>query len=470
MTKGKLFDLQSKYVAAPIFETDLGQEFNIDDYNNLENSLLECVSANTLTIVLCENTIEPLSSLLVLLNNFRTVMLLDAQIRKNDLDKIIEGYKPNYLFSPKAKDFTQNYKTRLEFADFHLLETNYTERIVSKYNPILLLSTSGSTGSQKFVAISDQNILSNAKSIKEYLCLSQLEKPITSLPAHYSYGFSVLSSHLSVGATIVVSNHSMVEKQFWSSFKKLSCTSFAGVPYTYELLNKLKFDAMDLPSLRTLTQAGGRLSPELTEKFEKIGLKKNYKFYVMYGQTEATARISYVPPEKLEKKIGSIGVAIPDGKIWLENDLGEKIDEPHVIGELIYQGDNVSLGYVTDRDSIEKLTPRNRLNTGDLAYRDEDGFYFTAGRKNRILKLYGLRLSLDEIEDIMQKEFPETVCSGTDYELQIFTTSESDLDSIQDFASLHLRLPRSAIKISKIVEIPRNANGKIRYSSLKDQN
>ena len=181
----------------------------------------------------------------------------------------------------------------------------------------LLLTTSGSNCSQKLVRLSDQNLFSNAQSIINYLSLDVNEKPITTLPMHYSFGLSIINSHLISGATILLTKRSLFEKKFWEFFHSSNPTSISGTPYIFDILNKLRFFKKDFSSVKTITQAGGKLNIEMNELILNYCDKNNKKFYVMYGQTEASPRISYLPPQNSRKKIGSIGIPIPDGKLSL---------------------------------------------------------------------------------------------------------------------------------------------------------
>ena len=182
----------------------------------------------------------------------------------------------------------------------------------------LLLTTSGSTGSPKLVRLTTRNLLSNASRIAEYLGLNTGERAVQSLPMHYSYGLSVLNSHLVAGGTVVLTPHSFMRPEFWRDADQERATSFAGVPYMYETLHRLRFDPARHPTLRTYTQAGGALRRDLIAHFHARVTEAGARLVVMYGQTEATARISYVPPERLGEKIGSIGMPIPGGRLRLE--------------------------------------------------------------------------------------------------------------------------------------------------------
>jgi acyl-coenzyme A synthetase/AMP-(fatty) acid ligase len=261
-----------------------------------------------------------------------------------------------------------------------------------------------------------------------------------------------------------------MEKRFWEFFRKERATTFGGVPYTYEILKKLHFEKTDLPDLRYITQAGGKLSKELAGEFIEICKKKNIKLIIMYGQTEATARMSYLPWEYAEEKAGSIGKAISGGRFWLEDENGEIIEVPETSGELIYQGENVTMGYAQNRFDLE-CDDENKgiLHTGDMAKRDADGFYYITGRKKRFLKLFGNRINLDEVESLLKKEGIECACTGEDDQLRIFVTDEGDMQKTASFIIDNTGVNRNGFKVLLINKIPRNESGKILYSILNEK-
>ena len=197
--------------------------------------------------------------------------------------------------------------------NYVLLKTGY-EKKYALYDELgLLISTSGSTGSPKLVRQSYLNVMDNARSIAKYLKLDETERPITTLPMNYVYGLSIINSHFLTGAVLLLTDKTLMQKEFWNFFKEAEATSFGGVPYTYEMLDKLRFYNMQLPSLRTMTQAGGKLTPELHEKFAIYAAENNKNFIVMYGAAEATSRMGYLPPDKAIEKKGSMGIPIPGG-------------------------------------------------------------------------------------------------------------------------------------------------------------
>jgi acyl-coenzyme A synthetase/AMP-(fatty) acid ligase len=273
---------------------------------------------------------------------------------------------------------------------------------------------------------------------------------------------------VAVGATILLTSYGIFQKEFWQFLMKEKATSVSGVPYTYEMLKRIGFLDMDLPHLTTMTQAGGRLSPKLQEEYGEFALKNNKKFVVMYGQTEATARMSYLPPKDVVRKSGSIGIAIPGGGFFLVDENENVITEPNVTGELIYKGPNVTMGYAQCMADLQKEDEwEGILHTGDMAKRDEDGYYYITGRKKRFVKLYGNRVSLDETEKILREYFDEEfACCGQDDHMKIFSTLDRG-EEVVTYLAEQLRQSDKAFEYKKIDKIPKNEAGKTLYTELE---
>lgn len=323
----------------------------------------------------------------------------------------------------------------------------------------LLLSTSGTTGSPKLVRLSLENVESNAASIREYLELGPGEIAIASLPFHYSYGLSVLNSHLLAGGTIALPPEGMLRPSFWETFDARGCTSFAGVPYSYQLLRRLRWERRDLPSLRTMTQAGGRLDPGATLELHRELSDRGARFVVMYGQTEATARMSWVPPDRLEEKLGSIGVPIPRGRLEIDD------------GEIVYTGPNVMLGYAESREDLALGdVNRGRLATGDVGRVDGDGFFYVTGRLKRFTKIYGLRINLDEIERALESNGPAAVIGRDEDMIVVFLESSpgADPDRVRGQIAERFRLNPRTFEVRVVAQLPTTASGKIDYAALGD--
>ena len=342
------------------------------------------VPPRSLVFLLVGNNLDSLVAYVACLNHGIVPLMLDAKIDAQLLQRFKDIYGPDFIWRPGESGYVLEEGQRTE-----------DKRQRGLYDELaLLLTTSGSTGSPKLVRQSYANIKANTQSIVEYLKLDSTERPITTLPMNYTYGLSIINSHLAVGATILLTEKSIMQRDFWNFFTEQGATSFGGVPYTYEMLDKLMFFRRKLPSLRTMTQAGGKILPALHQKFAEYARREGKNFVVMYGQCEATARMSYLPPERALDKVGSMGVAIPGGRFSLIDVDGREITEPDVTGELVYDGANVTLGYAECADDLSKGDERHgRLVTGDIAKRDTDGFYYVVGRKKRFLKIFGNRVN-----------------------------------------------------------------------------
>ncbi|MDN4500895.1 AMP-binding protein [Alteromonadaceae bacterium BrNp21-10] len=325
----------------------------------------------------------------------------------------------------------------------------------------LLLSTSGSTGSPKQVALSAANLQANAQSICDYLPIESSDVTITTLSPHYSYGLSVINSHLLAGASIVLNEHSVISREFWQTFEQHQVTSFAGVPYTYEMLLRLRFTQKSWPSLRYFTQAGGKLSEDKVSLLAEYAKQHNQQFFVMYGQTEATARMAYNAHP--DKKPASIGKAIPKGELSLLDDNGQTIDDCHQQGELVYRGDNIMLGYANNATELRQFTQSDTLATGDIALRDEEGDYIICGRIKRMIKLFGVRISLDEVERILVDKGVEVAVIGNDNALQIVLAQPNDVAAIEQLICQKMQLHPSVVEVKLVAELPRTQNNKIDY-------
>ena len=453
---------------AVIDEKERKLTYNQFDYEC--KRLADAVNKRCLVFLLCENSIGAMLGYVGFLNNRIVPCMLNSNLEKELLNNLLNAYHPAYVWLPeRQKDAYDSMTYVYQAYGYVLLRTNY-----DKYYPLydelaLLLTTSGSTGSPKLVRQSYENILENAKSIVQYLELNEKERPITTLPLNYTYGISIINSHLLVGATILVTEKSLVQKEFWEFLRKGEATSFGGVPYTYEMLEKMRFMNMDLPKLTTMTQAGGKLTQELHAKFAKYAKEKGKKFVVMYGQCEATARMAYLPPEKAMEKVGSVGIAIPGGKFHLVDADGNLIVAPYTVGELIYEGKNVTLGYAENGEELVKGDERKGiLETGDMAQFDNDGYYYIVGRKKRFLKIYGNRVNLDEIEGMIKGKFGvEAASAGIDDHLYLFLTDVSAVENVKKFVVEKTGLNPAAFCVMNIDTIPKNESGKTLYRELE---
>lgn len=329
----------------------------------------------------------------------------------------------------------------------------------------IMLSTSGSTGSPKCVKLSHTNLTSNAASIAEYLNITTDDVGVVNLPTNYSYGLSIVNSHLYMGGAILFNQYSVVDDEFWQLCDKEKATSFAGVPHSYELLSRTNYQTKIPPSMRYFTQAGGKLSRDKVIEFSDFAKQNSMKFFVMYGQTEASPRISYLSPEIASEYPDSIGQAIPGGELKVLNEAGEdEVDGAE--GELAYFGPNVMMGYARNRSDLSKSKELNCLMTGDIAKKLENGLFVITGRKSRFIKLFGNRVSLDQVEVILKAEKLNCVATGHDDKLIVYTVENEKSDLIEKHLSEVLKIPTSSLQIVFGKNFPTLQTGKIDYASI----
>lgn len=448
---------------------EFGGQLTYSQLNENANAVAEAIGKRCLVFSLCRNEIGSVIGYVGFVNNCIVPVQLNVHLDDALLQNLLTTYEPSYLWVPKdqVERFIETEELYSAYG-YVLLKTGYTKEYPLYDELGLLITTSGSTGSPKLVRQSYTNLLDNATSIAEYLKLDSSERPITTLPMNYVYGLSIINSHFLVGATLLLTDKGLMQKEFWQFFKEGEATSFGGVPYTYEMLDKLRFYRMKLPSLRTMTQAGGKITPELHEKFAAYAAEQGKNFVVMYGAAEATSRMGYLPPERAVEKKGSMGIPIPGGVFHLIDANGNEITTPRTTGELVYEGKNVTLGYAEKgEDLILEDERHGRLETGDMAQFDEDGFYYIVGRKKRFLKIYGNRVNLDEIDRLIKGEFEiEVASAGVDDHLYIFVTDEKMSDTVREFVIGKTKLNPAAFKTIVIDEIPKNESGKTLYKEL----
>jgi acyl-CoA synthetase (AMP-forming)/AMP-acid ligase II len=452
-----------------IIEED-GQQHQVREILTEGEIIFSIIPTESLVLLLCQNQYESVLFYINAVQRGVVPILIDADSDHSLVRSLICEYKPNFIFAPSIKELQfDGYLVKQNLRDYSLLKRDQECTIFINSELSILLSTSGTTGSPKLVRLSHNNLLSNASSISEYLKLDTSEIAISSLPMNYSFGLSIINSHLFVGGSIVMTRESITQRRFWDLFRTFKVTSLSGVPYTFEIFKKFRLLNAELPFLKTLTQAGGKLSDELIEYFVQFSTKKGIKFFVMYGQTEGTARLSYLPTNYTIEKLGSIGIPIPNGQFQIIDEKGNKISQPRTAGELVFTGPNVMLGYADCLLDLKRGNENNgRLYTGDIAMFDEDGFYYIIGRIKRFLKLFGNRVNLDELEALLLEKGVNSACIGKDNDLVIYILKSEDNELVKNFITQKLGIHSSVIDIRVIKEIPKNPSGKTLYSKLSD--
>lgn len=321
----------------------------------------------------------------------------------------------------------------------------------------LLLPTSGTTGSSKMARISARAIAANTSSIIEYLGLTAHDTAITTLKPFYSFGLSVLNTHLEACGRIVLNDDGFESADFWERAERSGVTNFAGVPHGFELLATMTPRLQKLTSLRFLAQAGGRLSPGLVLRFAQVGERQHWHFFAMYGQTEASPRISYLPPHLAAQFPDSIGQPIPGGRLWIADRDGKPVDEPGIEGELHYAGPNVMSGYAHTASDLAAMEDMRTLATGDLAYRLDNGLFVMTGRQSRFVKPFGLRVSLDEIETLLADEGISAAATALGERVAILTVlrdAGKAPESVRQALGRRLRLPAGLFEVHATDALP----------------
>lgn len=388
------------------------------------------------------NTLDSVVAYLAALASGQPLLLVPPG-NPGHLAATIERYDPDVVLDPSDGVSIREY--RRESA--HLLHPDLA----------LLLSTSGSTGAPKLVRLSHQNLQSNAESIAEYLDIRASDRSATTLPPHYCYGLSVLNSHLLRGAGLILTDLSVVDHCFWDLFREHRGTSFAGVPYTFDLLDQVGFDRMRLPHLRYVTQAGGRLAPGRVRHYARLGRSAGWDFVVMYGQTEATARMAYLPPHLAENHPSAVGIPIPGGSFRLSPVADHP--EPNV-GELVYSGPNVMLGYAESPADLALGRTVEELHTGDIARRTGAGMYEIVGRRSGFAKIFGHRIDLEWVESRLADRGMAACCAGTERELVVAVRGCDDVVRTRRLIARDCGFPTHAVRVVPVAELPRLDTGK----------
>jgi long-subunit acyl-CoA synthetase (AMP-forming) len=448
------------------------------EYSNLSykqvltetNEIKKEIKNRSLILIVSENSLGSLLAYIFCIINNHVGIIIDSKTTNLNILKIFKNYQPNYVFLSKKKKsiFKKICSEKYIFFDQSLMKNKINKKKKLNENLSLLLSTSGSMGSIKFVKLSRNNIKHNADSIISYLKINKKDSAITNLPISYSYMLSVINTHFEVGASIVISKYSLVEKKFWETLKNSKVTSFNGVPYTYEILTKIGIKNIKIETLRYLTHAGGKLEKDKLKEIIKFCKKNNLKFFSMYGQTEASPRISYLKPEFSERKIGSIGKGMPGNKIYIIDSSGKKILKPFVEGEIICEGKNVFMGYSENYNDLKKANEENyKLKTGDLGFFDKDGFFYITSRISKITKIFGHRIDIGTLENLMSQKGYKIACLSNDKKIFIFIEKKYNKKNLINAISKITNLDIGSFELIKLKYLPRTSNNKISYNELK---
>lgn len=453
-------DLDKKERSKIAVIDDSSRSVTYGDLCDFTEEFSKYVPLRSLIFILSENKIGSLLGYTASLSSRIVPLIISAKTEEGLYTNLRDMYHPEYMWIPNELVEGLGYKVIFSAWDYSLVKTGFPK--VPLYEELsLLLPTSGSTGSPKLVRHSYRNIEANAYNVTRLFQLTEDEKAMAILPMHYTMGLSVIASHLLAGATLLLSGRSLLDKGFWTMLK--DATSFTGVPFSYDILTKMRFTRLDLPNLRVITQGGGKLTPEMWKTLAQYAQDKGKKFIATYGQSECTARMAYLPAEMAMTKVCSIGMAEPGGQLSIIDDKGNESFEGEATGEMVYRGENVTLGYATCLEDLQKGDENHGvMHTGDLAYRDADGCYFIVGRMKRFLKIFGLRIGLDEVENLIKSEYKiDCYCKGNDEKLIVLVTDNSVLDKLPAFIEEKTHLFHQKIEVQLVDAILRNEAGKV---------
>ena len=436
------------------------------DISTLSQQITEDIPERALCFLLVENNVGGIAWVMGMLDSHKLIpLILNVKTEPGLYQQLLATYQPSYVCAPTHLPVDGQTIHTL----FGYTLTKVSDMIYPIHNDLShLLPTSGSTGSPKLVRHKYDNIEAAGLNISTFFKLKATDRPLMVLPLYYTMGLSMVFSHLRVGATILITGLSMTDPNFWKFIKEQHATSFTGVPYSFQVLNLMRFFRMDLPDIELLTQGGGKMPKELNRKFAEYCRDNGKRWIATYGQSECTARMAFLPAKWAIEKVGSIGIAVPNGELSLINTEGNLITTPHTEGEMCYRGKNVTMGYARQQSDLALGDERNGyIRTGDLAYFDEDGCYYIVGRMGRFLKLFGMRVGLDECEQIIQSECNiECACVGTDEKMIVYITNADKQIQVKDILVHKTHIVATSFEIRIIAEIPKNEAGKKLYSQL----
>lgn len=425
------------------------------------------IPSRSVVFLLCINNVGALVSYISMVENGIVPLLLNEDIDEELFNALLIKYKPQYICKQTHLVNKEKESIVAELAGYSYIKTNNPDYPINE-SLELLMSTSGSTGSPKLVRYKKGNLEANAKNVAKAWGWTNSERPICDLNMNYTMGLNVINTHLYVGATLLLISCNITEVKYWNFIKKYKATNFTGVPFSYDILWKLRFNKMQLPSLKTLSVGGGKLSNIMFKSIVNYVNENNKRFIASFGTTETAARISMLDSKSSAIKIGSIGKAIPEGKMYLIDSSGKEILESPAEGELVYTGPNVTMGYAYNYLDLRLKDDFNGVyETGDIARRDEDGYYYIIGRKSRFLKLLGYRVSLDQCEQLIKDEFGiDCACVGNDEKMIIFIKDNIAKETITQFLAKKTSLNSNLFSVEIKRELKRNKSGKILYNEL----
>ena len=464
----RLFETLQRYGDQPALISAQGETITHERLTALAYDAVKALGNRKLIFCLCSNSTSSIIGYVGLVRHGHVCVMLPSTLEQGRLQSLIEIFTPNYVFAPSEVLKVFGLDEKHACGEYGFAEISGVG-VDMHPDLFLLMTTSGSTGSPMLVRISSDNAYRNAESIIESLNLTSTDRALTTLPMNYTYGLSIINTQLEVGGSLVVSEAGLMDRQFWNLVADSRPTYFGGVPYTYQMLQRVGVKRLAGTNLRMLTQAGGKLAEGTVRKIHSDCAAIGIEFNVMYGQTEATARMSVLESRYVAGHPWSIGHAIPGGTLRIVDvDSRQEIPQGEV-GELEYSGPNVAMGYATQKTDLSLgSTFGGSIYTGDLAVLEADGFLRIVGRRKRFVKIFGNRVNLDDVERMVTDNGVDAACTGVDDKLTVHVVSDGNAGSIelQELVAKFIGAHKNSVEVRYISNIPRAASGKVLYSAL----
>lgn len=442
-----------------VFIVDEDQTYSFREVFALGEAMVSDIPKGSVIIIDCDRDLDTVCAYVGALRSNIVPLLIDANLNDEIVAGIANSYQAEFVFSSGSRElagysFSASARGKTVYSGGERSSVDVYEELC------LLLPTSGSTGEAKCVRTSLDNLSQATQSIVRSLEMDESRVSISSLPLHYTYGLSVLNCALESRSRFVLSDKSWLERESWASVEKHGVTDLSGVPFMFQTLRRMRLSERVLSNLKCVNQAGGRLEPALTEYFIDYFTERNISYYTMYGATEASPRISYVPPQRCREKLGTVGIPVDIGK--LSTDAADGVSE----GELIYEGPNVCLGYAHNRNDLALGDENNQvLRTGDVGFIDDDGYATIVGRKKRFVKVFGMSVSLDAIESMVRSEMDDSVVLGVDDKILVLITVGNAQDLKKKILE-NVTFSSMGLKVTKVPEIHLNTSGKPDYQRM----
>tara|TARA_X000000950_G_scaffold255796_1_gene320759 strand:- start:13219 stop:14613 length:1395 start_codon:yes stop_codon:yes gene_type:complete len=447
---------------------DKGKVYSEEEFKEVADKIKNIYNEGAIIIIIDDKSAQTAISIVSSMIADMDIIILDERYAKKTLDQLIEKYKiDGVMGSRKTLQSNSDIVNTIGYG-IHHMRLSWEKEYKANRKPIVLLNTSGSSSDSKFVALTQKNIESNTISIGKYLNPSKNTRTINNLPLSYSYGLSVLNTTLAAGGMYNIAREtSYLRQEFWDSCKQYCITDFSGVPRTYSDIIDLELITYMPSSLCQITQAGGRLSTKYQEILLEYSRSNEIKLFIMYGQTEASARLTYLELTKNADKMGSVGKPIPGVTLVSQN------ENANSESELIFKGQNISMGYIKNLTELKEKKDQNKgiLKTGDIGVSDQEGFIYIKGRKSRLCKINGKRISLDSIEYSLSNVNIETVCISNDIKITVLCHGKHDEEvckKIKQTIKSTTDIPKATVEVVMEANIVYTDSGKIAYGKLEE--